>query len=292
MRGSRGRAAGIASSAPLATASSIVRLGIIGIAVGGLAIGGLAIGGCGGDEPEVAGAAQQSAGPSTTTGGQGAAGGSIGQGAAGGGGAAGAGGASDGGAGIGGLGPQEPCEIDVAFGGTDIAFTAPTPLDMVLAFTELTYDNPTDDLPLLVLLTASFGLASAEMTVSGSEYDDTLFEYGFPATKVPVFVPADVGYGEFSNSLPQSLGYLHLTDDDGTTVDIELNNLIVKVKTDDCLTITATLDAIIPASQAEIELSVGGDTTTIGQLGGDTGNAVSLRALFQGESVDFDYGTL
>jgi len=52
------------------------------------------------------------------------------------------------------------------------------------------------------------------------------------------------------------------------------------------------VDAILPVSQTSISLTVAGEATTVGELGGETTGGWPVRILFQGEQVEFDFGTL
>lgn len=195
------------------------------------------------------------------------------------------------GVGGGALPPEEPCEIAAGFAGTDFAFVSPTPLDMAIAFNTVTYGYNDIDRPLTVALLAIKGPSMALMATSGSEYDDTDFTQGFPEGKTPTNIAATLGYGFFQNDSPQDVGYLRLTHDGGVD-DIELNNLTTKVKTENCQVAVVVVDAIIPVSQSSISLTVNGDATTIGDLGGEVMGGWPVRVLFQGEQVDFDFGTL
>lgn len=229
-------------------------------------------------------------------------------------GAAGAGGAAVGGASAGGetagaagageaggavLPPDPLCAVDVALGAATIAFVSPTSPELAQALNSLTFAYRADPRVITLVLLASHGAAGATLAMSATS-DSGSYEQAFPEGLSPTWASAQLGYGELRSATTQDVGYLRVVDDAGP-VDIELRSLYVEASTDGaCQSAVATLDATIPASQASVMLTVGGESATLADLaqqggggsGGGSGLGWTIRALCEVESVPFDYDSI
>jgi hypothetical protein len=229
------------------------------------------------------------------------AGGLGGSGALGGGGAGGAAGGSGGGV----IPPDEPCYIDGAFSTAGMAFLSPTPADLAAALDHLTFAYMASPRAITVVLQASHGPPDTFMGIGATV--DLGNGQAFPAGMAPVFVPALMGYGTFRTGTPQEVAWLRVVDDTGS-VDIELDNVSLEAKTDNqCASVWATLDAVIPSSQEWTTLTIDGVATTLGDLaqgvggaggagggggGGPLPSSWPIKAVFQAEAVNFDFNSL
>jgi hypothetical protein len=248
--------------------------------------------------------------PTTTFTVGGAGGGGNGAGGLGGSGALGGGGTAAGGAGGGGSGggvipPDDPCYIDGAFSTAGMAFFSPTPPDLAAALDHLTFAYMASPRAITVVLQASHGPDDSFLGLGATE--DLGNGQAFPTGMAPVFVPALMGYGTFRTATPQGMAWLRVVDDNGS-VDIELDNISLEAKTDNqCASIWATLDAVIPSSQEWTTLTIDGVTATLGDLaqgvggaggaggsggGGPVPSSWPMRAVFQAEAVNFDFNSL
>lgn len=238
------------------------------------------------------GASSSSSSGETGGSGSGSAGGSGG--AAGGGGAGGV----DAGTGPTEPGPSDPpCTNDLAYWALGMSFAAPTPQALGLALNELAYASSTH--PISIVLTAKGGVSTATVGISATA-DNGMGLQVFPTGTKPAFVPAFLSYGGFQTNTPQLTGVLHLVDAVGS-VDIELNNIIVRMTTSSgCSNVLGVLDAEIPTSESGKTLHLKAGDSTIGELGAgavggekDAGSVpILVRGFFTGETMSFDFASL
>jgi len=240
-------------------------------------------------------AATSSSSSSGETGGSGASGGGGG-GTAGGGGAGGAdagtGGPTDAGA------ADPPCTNDLAYWALGMSFVSPTPQPLGQALSELAYDSATH--PISIVLRAKGGVATATLGVSATADNGAGLQI-FPMGTQPQFVSALLSFGGFQSGAPQSTGVLHLVDSVGT-VDIELNNIIVRLNSSSgCSNVLGVLDAEIPTSESGKVLHLKAGDSTIGDLGAGGGGGgqkdagalpILVRGFFSGETMSFDFTSL
>jgi hypothetical protein len=236
--------------------------------------------------------------PTTTLTVGGSGGGGTGAGGLGGSGGDAAGGNTAGGGSGGGITPAEaPCFIDGAFSTTGMAFLSPTPPDLAAALDKLTFAYLDSPRAVSVVLLASHGPPDTTLGIGATAEDGN--GQAFLPGMAPTFVTAIMGYGAFRTATPQAVAWLRVLDDDGP-VDIELGGVDLEAKTESqCGSIWATLDATLSDSQASTTLTIDGVVATLGELaesgaGGAPPGPVSwpIRAVFQAEAKNFDFGSL
>jgi hypothetical protein len=233
-----------------------------------------------------------SAGSSGSSGSAGNAGTAGSSGAAGAAGAAGSGGSGSDGGPI-----DEACASNVAFWATGAAFVFPTAKALAQELSALTYDYNAH--PLTVVLAAKpggVGLVAVSATESGSGGPQV-----FPDGKKPALVTAAISSGGFATATAQTEGWLRVVDQSGPK-DIALENVELTATTGGkCSTLSASVTAVIPASQGSLSLDLPSGAKTIAELAGgssgggqtpDGGAGYPLKLVFSGESTDFDFGSL
>ncbi len=197
---------------------------------------------------------------------------------------------------------DDPCNQEVAFQASGIGFMSPTPIELASVLNKLAYDD-TYSHPLSIVLSASMPDVKDPMMAISATEDLGSGTHTF-INEVPKLVSASVGAGHFYTVDQQEKGYLHIRHQAGE-VDIELSNIYLTAETSqNCNKVFATLIAIIPDSQGSIELTFDNTTKTIAELaagnggGGGAGGGKppapgwQLQALFLGETINFDFGTL
>ena len=201
-------------------------------------------------------------------------------------------GAAGGGSGATGGGDVDPldraCSEDIAFRADGAIFKPPTPQDLALALTELTYDVTLH--PVTVVLQGSDpgnATIAASQTMDDGNFNE-VFVTGFEPGSWP---GATIAAGGFSSNGPQSSGYLRIRHLMGN-LDLQLTNLsIIATTSGDCAFGTILIDAIIPSSQRTSTLEIASGSTTIGDLAGGSGD-INVGMVFQASAVAFDFSTL
>lgn len=230
---------------------------------------------CGGEADRPAGFLTGS-GPSTSTGAGGAAAGGGGTEAVGGSGGAGVGGSETGG----GAPVEGPCGASVAFRATGMSFTEPTPPALAASLGAALYGYDAHGISVVV----HDAMLSASVTEAGSSG-----AHGFVGT--PAFTDAIFDAGGFRSGEPQASGWLRVQDDEGP-VDVALTSLTLDGRASpDCSQLFVVLDAVIASDQGSTSFTFDGQTTTLAEMAGGDGSTQGwlLRALFLGESIDFDF---
>lgn len=148
--------------------------------------------------------------------------------------------------------------------------------------------------PVTIVLAASG--AKGEIMTSATELATNGLLQAFPAGKVPDVQPAAVFDGGFRNDAPHASAWMRFQQGQGQAQASDVFIALTKVNVDattfgGCSSVTATLTAEIPASQANVALDLESGATTVGALAGGAG-PWPVRAFFSGESVDFDYEAL
>ncbi len=189
------------------------------------------------------------------------------------------GGGAGAGGGEGGSLPVEPaCAFDSAFRATGMSFTEPTAVDLALALNDAAYGY--DASPITVALAVADG--GAQLAASASEQNGDAAHVFVDA---PAMVPALVWDGGFRGEAPQASAVMRIDGED-----VALENVQIDAKTSaDCAQLWVVMDAVIPASQADVK--IGKDD--IEKLAGEApSGGWQLRAIFLAESVTFDFGSL
>lgn len=208
---------------------------------------------------------------SSGAGGQGGAGGTTSSGAGGG-----AGGAEP--------GPSNACDESVAFQATGMSFTEPAPVALAAALNRALFGYDAHGTSVVV-----HGAAATTWPTEPAPSGDHVL------VGEPTFTTIVKDLGGFRSETPQDTGWLRLHDDHGA-VDLEIHSVSVDARAGaDCSQIFVVLDAIIPTEAGSVSLTLDGTTATIAELAGGAEPPTQgwpVRALFLGESIAFDFGSL
>jgi hypothetical protein len=187
--------------------------------------------------------------------------------------------------------PSWTCSGDAAYRATSTAFTSPTAAPLASALDELVYAYDARPISIVIHQQGVERLGAASATADQG--------------KGPVFVAPAPPLGAldetaegFGNLTPQPSGVLTVVDAQGP-VTIALEQIQWRARPDEgCGSIWVAFDAVIPASEGEITLHLGGGTATLAALAGAAGApdgglaGYPVHAWFLGESMDFDFTSL
>jgi hypothetical protein len=179
------------------------------------------------------------------------------------------------------------CSGAAVFWATSLVFQEETPAALATEFNILAAQTGAHPITIVLVATGSEG----EIATSATELAADGLSQAFPAAQVPDTQAATLFGGGFRNDAPQTAGWLRFQDQQGS-VDIALTNVGVDATSlGGCSSVSATLTADIPASQAGVSLDLASGVTTVGALGGGAG-PWPISAEFRGESIDFDFEAL
>ncbi len=168
-----------------------------------------------------------------------------------------------------------------------MAFVAPTPPDLGLALSRLTYDVSAHPISVVARFKASE--ATGQAWISATEFDGTA--HVFPQGYQPEPVSLDLQIGGFNSSGPATEGWLAI--DDGAPKRIRLTNIdLVATTSNGCSVLNGSISAVIPESEGSVQLTLPSGTKTVAELAGGTTTSWNVRATFQAATTDFDFESL
>jgi hypothetical protein len=172
-----------------------------------------------------------------------------------------------------------------------MAFTFPTPPKLAAVLNALTYDPPTRPFSLALLSTKQPGKAALGISATVDGPNGATF---LPGKDVP-FTLVSLQQGGFTTIDPSPKGWLRLVDETSNPVDLEIENIAINVSTQsECSRLVGSLDALILPAQAGISLTHDGQAQTLADLAAAAkpDQPIQIHALFTGESMNFDFGSL
>ena len=191
-----------------------------------------------------------------------------------------------------GLPPPEPgdlsvsgCDTDRAFAMVSGAFVQPTPPSLALVLNASAYDNEPFSVVVRYAEAGSTAAASYTVDASGSRT--------FPAGLVPDFATVLARVGGFDSSAVQAAGWLLIETGDGPQA-LPLEDLGVSVSVRDfCTRATVILSGSVSADDADLVAELSGEPIEVDAGGPRAGpSSTPVRGIFEGELVNFDFGSL
>lgn len=182
---------------------------------------------------------------------------------------------------------DSPCEEQRAFLASGMAFVAPTPPELGLALSRLTYDASAH--PISVVARFKPTQVSGVAWISATEADgaNQIFPQGF----VPDPVDLDLQIGGFNTVQPATEAWLVVND--GAEKRIRLTNIdLVATTSNACSILNGSISAVIPDTEGSVQLTLPSGNTTIAQLAGGSTTSWNVRAVFQAATTDFDFESL
>lgn len=184
------------------------------------------------------------------------------------------------------------CASDVAFKSGGVSFIFPTAVRFAQQVGQFLTDPATHDL--MLVMRGSKGEAAdgalSFVTMNGSS------DWEFPFSQKPQLAPVSITQGRFGTTSPQAIGFLKFHDDAGD-VYLELDQLSFSAFTQNgCQQMVATVDAILPGTQASKVIQAGGQSYTVGDLADMASNgqflSVPIRFVVVGDASNFAFSSL
>lgn len=183
------------------------------------------------------------------------------------------------------------CAIDRAFGAQSMTFETPTPKDLGLALSALTYDAQSK--AMTVVLAAAPARPIARVTASITEANGSSPD-GFPKSSKPTFAEVTPDDGGFCTGKPIDVTFLRLRDPKGD-VDLEVDDAILYAKRDQgCGALWVVIEGKIPAKEGSTKLTTANGEASIADLANEppAGGGYPIRASFLATPVGFDFASL
>ncbi len=171
------------------------------------------------------------------------------------------------------------CQQDLAFAAVSGAFVGPTPFELALALNQVAYDTSV----------ISFVLRGAAddptLTASYTLVQDG--EHMFPKVLEPSSAPAWVSDSGFGSTSSQQQGWMLVSIDSGP-LEIPLRNIRVTASTESgCTRGVAVVTAVIPGEDADVVDELVPSSEPAGGEERGTAADITIRALFDIETVPF-----
>ncbi|MGE0326885.1 MAG: hypothetical protein AB7K71_09105 [Polyangiaceae bacterium] len=180
-----------------------------------------------------------------------------------------------------------PCEEQRAFLASGMAFVAPTPSELGLALSRLTYDASAHPISVVARFKPTEASGVAWISATEASGSNQVFPQGF----LPEPVDLGLQIGGFNSTQPATEGWLVVND--GSEKRIRLTNIdLVATTSNSCSILNASISAVIPDTEGSIQLTLPSGSKSIAQLAGGTTTSWNVRAVFQAATTDFDFESL